>query len=109
MARDLINIDELSEAELVDLNHRVVARLRFLHEMHAHADMLEYRIGERVEFDSGRGGSRVGVLTKYNKKTVTVVTDTGEHWNVAPCHLRSVENHGTHQRIDPKRIDHQNT
>jgi hypothetical protein len=24
------------------------------------------------------------VLTKYNKKTVTVITDNGEHWNVAP-------------------------
>ena len=34
-----INIDALTEAELVDLNHRVVARLRFLQEVHSHASM----------------------------------------------------------------------
>jgi hypothetical protein len=36
-----IDIDELTESELVDLNHRIVARLRFLHEMHSHESMLE--------------------------------------------------------------------
>src|ERR671919_1912652 len=35
-----INIDELSEAELIDLNHRVVDRLRFLSQMRAHSQML---------------------------------------------------------------------
>jgi len=32
-----IDIDSLSEAALVDLNNRVVARLRLLAEMRAHA------------------------------------------------------------------------
>ena len=31
------------------------------------------------------------MLTRYNKKTVTVVTDTGERWNVAPTYLRRAE------------------
>ena len=30
----------------------------------------------------------VGMLTRYNKKTVTVITDSGQHWNVAPGFLR---------------------
>ena len=30
----------------------------------------------------------VGMLTRYNKKTVTVITDSGQHWNVAPGLLR---------------------
>jgi hypothetical protein len=30
-----INIDELTEAELVDLNNRIVERLRFLNHMRA--------------------------------------------------------------------------
>ena len=34
-----IEIDKLTEAELVDLNNRIVARLRFLREMRAHAAM----------------------------------------------------------------------
>ncbi len=28
--------------------------------------------------------------TRYNKKTVTVITESGEHWNVAPGLLRRV-------------------
>jgi hypothetical protein len=30
------------------------------------------------------------MLTRYNKKTVTVITESGEHWNVAPGLLRRV-------------------
>ena len=41
-----IDIDELSEQELVGLNHRIVARLRFLSQMRAHAQMLDFKIGD---------------------------------------------------------------
>jgi hypothetical protein len=56
-----IDIDRLTEAELVDLNHRIVERLRLLQHIRAHADMLEFKIGERVTFQpDGRGqGSRM--------------------------------------------------
>ena len=50
-----INIDGLSEEELVDLNNRVVARLRMLHQMRSHAQMLEFRIGDRVTFEPEGG------------------------------------------------------
>jgi hypothetical protein len=30
------------------------------------------------------------MLTRYNRKTVTVITDDGQHWNVAPQFLRKV-------------------
>jgi len=79
-----IDIDRLSEAELIDLNHRIVARLRFLHELDAHATMLEFRIGERVQFRPEGRPPVSGIITRYNKKTVSIVTDTGHRWNVAP-------------------------
>ena len=31
-----IDIDEMTESELIDLNHRIVARLRFLRQLDAH-------------------------------------------------------------------------
>jgi hypothetical protein len=86
-----INIDHLTEAELVDLNHRIVERLRLLSQVRAHKAMLEFRIGDRVTFDV-EGGERVfGVLTRYNKKSVTVITDDGRRWNVSPRFLRPAE------------------
>lgn len=86
-----INIDDLSEAELVDLNHRIVERLRFLSQMRAHSQMLEFKIGDRVSFQPDGVASVVGMLTRYNPKTVTVITDDGQRWRVSPALLRRVE------------------
>ena len=85
------DMDSLSEEELIALNHKIVARLRFLSQMRSHSAMLDFRIGERVKFRPGGRPDVVGILTQYNKKTVTIITDSGEHWNVAPGLLTKVE------------------
>src|SRR5713101_8123900 len=86
-----IDIDSLSEEELIELNHKIVARLRFLSQMRSHSTMLDFRIGERVKFRPDGRPEVTGILTQYNKKTVTVITDSGEHWRVAPGLLSRVE------------------
>jgi len=78
-----IDLSQLTEAELVDLNRRIVERLRMIRQVHAHVRMLEFTIGERVWFQTDMRKIE-GVLVRYNKKSVTVVTDDGERWNVAP-------------------------
>jgi hypothetical protein len=83
-----IDIDKLNEDELIDLNNRIVARLRFLNQMRAHSKMLDFRIGDRVTFQPEGRPPLVGIITRYNKKTITVITDSGQHWNVAPGLLR---------------------
>jgi hypothetical protein len=72
-----INIDHLTEAELIDVNHRIVQRLRLTSQVHAHKAMLEFRIGDRVTFEPKGGVPVFGILTRYNKKSVTMVTDDG--------------------------------
>ena len=89
-----IDIDSLSEDELIELNHKVVARLRFLNQMRSHSAMLDFRIGERVKFHPSGSPDLIGTLTRYNKKTVTVITDSGQHWNVAPGLLTKVDSAG---------------
>ncbi len=83
-----IDIDKLTEDELIDLNHRIVARLRFLNQMRAHSQMLDFRIGDRVTFQPDGRPPLFGIITRYNKKTVTVIADGGQQWNVAPGLLR---------------------
>ncbi len=73
-----IDIDQLTESELIDLNHRIVARLRFLRHLESHASMLEFRIGERVTFNPDGRPPVTGMITRYNKKTVSIVTDDGQ-------------------------------
>ena|SRR5690554_3562877 len=86
-----IDIDSLSEDELIELNHRIVERLKFLETMHTHKEMMEFRPGERVCFEPPGRGAQFGTLFKFNKKTVTVVTESGQRWNVSPHLLKKVK------------------
>jgi hypothetical protein len=90
-----IDIDGLSEPELIDLNNRIVERLRFLHQARAHSRMLEFSVGDRVSFHPEGSEPLLGVLTRYNKKTVTVITEQGQRWNVSPNLLRKVKDVGS--------------
>ena len=99
-----IDIDRLSESELVDLNHRVVERLRLLQQMRSHVQMLEFKVGERVQFQPDGYPPVTGVLTRYNRKTVTVIAETGQQWNVAPQFLRRVAPSVTKSAQEPNVI-----
>ena len=99
-----IDIDSLTEAELVDLNNRIVERLRFLHQARSHRRMLDFKIGDRVSFQPEGRAVVVGMLTRYNKKSVTVITEDGRRWNVSPGLLRlaesTFESANTQERAD---------
>ena len=86
-----IDIDGLSENELIELNHRIVERLKFLESARRHEEMMEFNVGEKVSFSPPGREKQFGVLVKYNKKTVTVVTEQGERWNVSPILLSKVK------------------
>jgi len=79
-----IDIDKLSEEELVDLNHRIVERLKFLESCYTHKEMMEFSPGDQVSFEPPGQKKKIGTLVKYNKKTVTIITSTGQKWNVSP-------------------------
>ncbi len=99
-----IDINSLTEAELIDLNHRIVERLKFLNQARAHVRMLDFKIGDRVSFQPEGRPVVVGMLTRYNKKTVTVITDSGEHWTVAPNFLRRANDSDSSNVSDPNVI-----
>jgi len=83
-----IDIEKLSEKELIELNRRIIERLKFLESMHHHKKMMEFNVGDKVRFEPGGRDQQTGTLVKYNKKSVTVITENGERWNVSP-HLLS--------------------
>ena len=86
-----IDIDKMTEAELVELNHRIVQRLKFLESMHHHNEMLKFNVGDKVSFQPSGRGRLTGTLVKYNQKTVTIITDDGQRWNVAPGLLSKIK------------------
>lgn len=88
-----IDIDGLSIDELMQLNHRVVERIKMLQAMQAHVDMMAFNLGSKVSFQTDTGRV-IGTLVKYNRKTVNVVGDNGRHYRVTPGLLSAVKDVG---------------
>ena len=86
-----IDIDHLSAEELVALNHRIVERLKMLESLEAHKSMMQFHPGARVSFESSQNERLTGTIMKFNRKTVTVVTDNGQRWNISPHLLSAVK------------------
>jgi hypothetical protein len=86
-----MDIDHLTYDQLIDLNNRVVARLKFLDQMRAHSAMLDFSIGEQVSFQPPGHEVLTGMIVKYNQKTVTVVTSHGQQWKVSPSYLSKLK------------------
>ena len=96
-----INIDNLSEDELLTLNRRVIARLKLIQQHNTLNSMVKFEVGQRVSFDPD-GRMRTGILIKFNPKTVLVLTDDGQRWKVSPQlirHLIDSGNSGTSNKV----------
>ncbi len=86
-----IDISILNEHQLIELNRKIVERIRFLRQSRAHREMMQFNIGNTVCFKTDGNRKIQGTLTKFNQKTVTAITPEGEHWNVSPTLLDKIE------------------
>jgi len=94
-----IDIDDLSRDELVELNDRVIERLKYLDAVYAQRAMMALNIGSQVSFDSSRQGRVFGTLIKFNRKTVVVLTEDGAQWRVPPDILTPIKDATPKQRF----------
>ena len=85
-----INIDKLSEKDLRDLNRRIVERLKFLQQAKTHQSMMRFTKGSHVCFETEEG-LIFGHIIKFNKKTISVISDNHTQWNVSPRLLSLVK------------------
>ena len=90
-----IELDELSYDELLELNDRIIERLKHLDAADALNAMMKFNLGAKVCFDSSKHGMQVGTLIKFNQKTVTVLTDEGRRWKVSPQTLSPIVKEAT--------------
>jgi hypothetical protein len=100
-----IDLDALGYDELVTLNQKIVERLKFLDAVNTHEEMMQFSPGDQVSFEPPGRGKQFGTLVKYNKKTVTVITESGQKWNVSPHLLRKVKKAKKHGKRPDKIID----
>jgi hypothetical protein len=83
-----IDLTSYTEADLIELNRRVVERIRALRQERCASAMTEFGVGDRVSFQPECGHEVVGTVIRLNRRTVTVVATDGHHWRVAPGRVK---------------------
>ncbi len=82
------DITKLSEAELIELNRRIVERLQLMRSAKNLTQLARFSVGMRVEFDAEDGRTITGTVARLNQKTATIITGAGR-WRVSPSLLRT--------------------
>ncbi len=81
-------LELLTRDELLQLNRIIIERVRIMQQIEAHGQMMNLRIGQRVQFTATDGRLIKGVLVRMNRKSVTIATDDGHEWRVSPTFVR---------------------
>lgn len=87
-------IKRLNEEDLLFLNRLIVERLNLISQARSTSLMTSFTKADRVGFQAPDGRMLEGIVLRLNKKTVSVATDDGHQWNVAPGLLRLVQSVG---------------
>lgn len=96
-----IDLTKLSEAELLDLNRRVIERLRLIRSARSLVQLAQFSVGMTVEFTSDDGRVIRGTIARLNRRTASICAPEG-HWRVSPSLLRLVS---TALSVDGRRAD----
>jgi hypothetical protein len=91
-------IKRLGEEDLLFLNQLIVERLKLISQARSTSLMANFTVGDRVCFQAPDGRTLEGIVLRLNKKTVSVATDDGHQWNVAPGLLRLLKSAGKNQQ-----------
>lgn len=87
-------IKRLNEEDLLFLNRLIVERLNLISQARATTLMTSFTRGDRVCFQAPDGRMLEGMVLRLNKKTISVVTDDCQQWNVSPGLLRLLQSVG---------------
>ena len=85
-----IDIESLSYEELLELQHKISQRLKAIESGKIPKDPAKFNPGDKVSFSHPTLGLQTGTLLVHNETTVTVVTRSGQQWDVSAHLLRKV-------------------
>ena len=83
-------VRRMNEEDLRFLNRLIVERLKLMGQARSTAMLSRFSVGDRVGFPSTSGERKLGVIIRLNKKTASIATDDGQHWNVHPGFLTPI-------------------
>lgn len=80
----LQQVDALEEDDLKLVNRYIVERAKAKSTDRRAALMASLSVGDSVSFTDKQGQQQQATILRVNKKTVSLLTDDNERWNVAP-------------------------
>jgi hypothetical protein len=83
-------IRRMNEDDLRFLNRLIVERLKLIGQARSTVMLARFSLGDRVSFQGTSGQRKAGVIVRLNKKTASIATDDGQHWNVYPGFLTPI-------------------
>ncbi len=84
-----IDISTLTKSELLNLNKLIIKRINYLNDLVSLESLSALNKGDLVSFEHGNRYI-LGIITKINIKTASVLTESGPTWRVAPELLKKV-------------------
>ena len=82
----------LSMDELVDLNKRVISRMKELNSQTQAKAALKFRMGDIVSFVKTDDNAKIiGFIISIQKTKISILTETGSQWTVSPAFLTPEE------------------
>lgn len=86
----MIDIDALTEAELIALNRRVVLRLRVVKAGQVQQALHSFMFGDYVAFTQNNGAVVKAMVVRPLITNVALIDDDGVHWAVPPLQLKKI-------------------
>lgn len=93
-----VDIDKLSKEELLELNKRIITRLKYLSERVTLEFSKKFRVGDVVEFRNEEAMTR-GIVIRINRKTLSIKTKEGQ-WNIPPQFIEIVRKNERGNRLE---------
>ena len=85
-----IDIESLSYEELLELQHMITQRLKAIDSGKSAKVRWKFNQGDKVSFSHPTLGLQTGTLLAHHERTATVITHSGQKWDVSPHLLRKV-------------------
>lgn len=82
----LEGLNKLNEAELCELNRHIVEKLKLINKARSLAKMSAFTLGSRIYF-MHEERKVLGIITRLNQRSVSIIADDGMRWTVAPQFL----------------------
>ena len=81
-----MDLSRLSEAELVELNRRVVERLEVVRAARDGNEWTRFTVGMVVDFTDDEGQQRRGAIARLDREAATILSQAGS-WRVPPSRI----------------------